>query len=71
MTVGRARKATTAPFGAVEKRVGKDGKSRKTPEPKQAKPPRQAEPQQKQSADLQSQPRKPPKPSKIDADVIK
>jgi hypothetical protein len=42
-TVRRAREATGA-FATVEKRIGQDGKARKLPEPKQAKPKPQSAP---------------------------
>jgi hypothetical protein len=37
-TVARARAKTTGPNGPIEKRTGKDGKKRRVPDPKEAKP---------------------------------
>ncbi|UPK31756.1 hypothetical protein IVB18_25845 [Bradyrhizobium sp. 186] len=58
-TVAKAR-ARTGDHSPVEKRIGKDGKARKMPEPKQ----QHANP-------AQPEPRKLPKPPKIDMNVIK
>lgn len=55
-TVRRARKRTTAPHGAVEKRTGRDGKTRKMPKAK-ARPakPKKIKPADTTSGDIYKQ----------------